>query len=404
MPNRLINGNDAQMIPVSQPDLGGNERRYVLDCLDSGWISSAGGYVDAFETAFANFCGTRHAIACTNGTVALHLALLAAGVGPGDEVIVPTLTYVATANAVRYCGARPVFVDSEPLTWNLDPASVEARISDRTKAILPVHLYGHPCDIGAILDIAAGRRIAVIEDAAEAHGAEYRSRRVGTFGTAATFSFYGNKLLTCGEGGMVVTDDDELALVIRRLKGQGVDPDRRFWHPVIGYNYRMTNIAAAIGLAQLERVAEFVDRRRAIAGEYRRILEPAGFSMQGEADWAKHVYWLPTVLIEGGLSERDEVMAGMAEAGIETRPVFYPMHVLPPHRDPEFYRPDEFPVATDVSTRGINLPSFNGLTSAQVELICDEFIRVAGRGPRPSNTPPAARLVGNTRSTPESRS
>ena len=244
----------SEFIPVAAPALIGNEKAYVLDCLESSWISSNGAYIERFETVFADFIGTRHALSCCNGTVALHLALLALDVRPGDEVIVPSLTYVASANAVMYCGAKPVLVDSEPETWNLDPARIEELINPRTRGIIVVHLYGHPANMDPILEIARRRHLFVVEDAAEAHGATYRGQKVGTLGDLATFSFYGNKVITTGEGGMVCTNNEVLARKVRQLKGQGQDPRRRYWFPIVGYNYRMTNIEAAIGLAQLERI------------------------------------------------------------------------------------------------------------------------------------------------------
>ncbi|HEX5576551.1 MAG TPA: DegT/DnrJ/EryC1/StrS aminotransferase family protein, partial [Gemmatimonadales bacterium] len=232
----------SRFIPVAAPMLVGNEKAYVLDCLDSSWISSAGQYVSRFEAAFADFCGVKHAVACCNGTAALHVALSALGVGPGDEVIVPTLTFVATANAVIQCGARPVFVDSEPETWNIDPALIEAKITPRTKGIIVVHLYGHPAEMESIVSTARRHGLFVVEDAAEAHGAEHNGRRVGSLGDVGIFSFFGNKIITTGEGGMVTTSDDTLAARVRQLKAQGIDPNRRYWYPVIGYNYRMTNV------------------------------------------------------------------------------------------------------------------------------------------------------------------
>ena len=238
-------------IPVAAPSLEGNEKKYVMDCLESTWISSTGEYVDRFEGAFAEFCGVKHAVSCSNGTTALHLTLLALGVGPGDEVIVPTLTFVATANSVVYCGGRPVFVDVQADTWNIDPALIEAKITSRTKGIIVVHLFGLSVDMDPVLSLARRRGLFVIEDAAQAHGAEYKKKRVGSLADVATFSFFGNKIITTGEGGMVVTDDASIANKVELLKNHGMDPNRRYWHPIIGYNYRMTNVAAAIGLAQI---------------------------------------------------------------------------------------------------------------------------------------------------------
>ncbi len=357
-----------KVIPVAAPVLAGNERAYVLDCLESTWISSNGAYLERFERAFAEFCGVRHAIACCNGTAALHLALLALGVGPGDEVIIPTLTFVATANAVRYCGANPVFVDSDPATWNLDPAAVAAAVTPRTRAVLAVHLYGHPAAVGPLREVCARHGLPLVEDAAEAHGAEYRGRRVGSLGDVATFSFYGNKIVTCGEGGMVVTDDDGLAARARLFRGQGMDPDRRYWFTVLGYNYRMTNVAAAIGLAQLERADWHMARRRDVAARYReRLARVPGLVFQAEEDAVKHAYWMFTVVLgDDAPADRDAVMTHLLDDGVETRPVFYPIHTLPPHREPP---QGPFPVAERVARRGFNLPTWAGLSPEDVESV-----------------------------------
>lgn len=358
-------------IPVAAPMLVGNEKAYVMDCLDTSWISSCGDYVEKFETAFARFCGTRHAVSCCNGTAALHLALLALGIGSGDEVIVPTLTFVATANAVTYCGARPVFVDSEPLTWTLDASLIEALITPRTKAIIAVHLYGHPADMDAINAVARRHNLFVIEDAAEAHGAEYKGRRVGTLGDIACFSFYGNKIIATGEGGMVATDDEKLARRVLQFKGQGMDFERRYWFPIIGYNYRMMNISAAIGLAQLERVDWHLVRRQEIASWYRELLNDVpGLSWQDEQEWGRHVHWLFTIILNDQLSLcRDALMAALEKRGIETRPVFYPMHVLPPYR--EAAQANAYPVAESIAQRGLSLPTWAGLTHEDVHYVCD---------------------------------
>ncbi len=257
-------------IPVSAPSFLGNEKRYVNECLDSTWISSIGAFIEELERRFSSYCEVGHAVSCCNGTVALHLALLGIGIGPGDEVLVPSLTYVASANAVRYCGAEPVFVDSDPRTWNLDPADLQRKITSRTRAVMAVHLYGKPAPMREILEIARARRIAVVEDAAEAIGASYDGRPVGALSDVAAFSFFGNKVITCGEGGMVVTGDEALARKIRQLKGQGQDFERRYWFPVVGYNYRMTNIQAALGLAQLEKIDEYLLARTEIEAWYRQ--------------------------------------------------------------------------------------------------------------------------------------
>ncbi len=349
----------------------GNEKAYTIDCLDSGWISSCGGYVERFERAFAEFCGVRHAVSCCNGTVALHLALMALGVEADDEVIVPSLTFVATANAVTYCGARPVFVDSEPRTWNIDPGAVEQFITPRTRGIIAVHLYGHPADMDAIRSVAERHDLFVVEDAAEAHGASYKGRRVGSLGDAATFSFYGNKLIATGEGGMLTTNDDRLAARARQLRGQGMDPSRRYWFPVIGYNYRMMNIQAAIGLAQLEMAGWHIGRRLEVAAWYREELQDAPkLAWQLEQQWAGRVYWMCTALLEtkSAAIERDSIITRLLKRGIETRPVFYPVHTLPPYA--EAAEKNAYPVAERIAERGISLPTWAGLTREDVGFVC----------------------------------
>jgi perosamine synthetase len=360
-------------IPVAAPALVGREREYVLDCVDSTWISSSGKYLERFESAFAEFCGVRNAVACCNGTVAVHLALMAKGVGPGDEVIVPTLTYVATANPVVYCGGQPVFVDAEPRTWNMDPERVAEAITPRTRGIVVVHLYGHPCDMDPILELAERHGLWVIEDAAEAHGATYRGRIAGSMGSLATFSFYGNKIITTGEGGMVVGDDDQLTSLVRQLRGQGQDLQRRYWFPMVGFNYRMTNIEAAIGLAQMERIDWHIGRRREIAGWYREELAgEKGIELSPEQPWAKSAFWIVcAVLDEDRFGPRDQVMAALDNAGIETRPFFYPLHTLPMYRD--LNEGKEFPVADDLARRGVNLPSSATLKREDVGYVCGQL-------------------------------
>jgi perosamine synthetase len=364
-----------RFIPVAEPALVGNEEAYVLDCLRSTWISSAGHYVRRFEIAFAEFCGVHHAVSCCSGTAALHLALLALGVGPGDEVIIPTLTYVAAANAVAYCGARPVFVDSDPYTWNLDPLLIEERITPHTRGIIAVHLYGHPVDMDAVLHIAEKYGLFVIEDAAQAHGAEYKGRRIGSLGHIATFSFYGNKIITTGQGGMAVTNDSQLAESMRQLRNQGGDASRPYWYPVVGYNYQMTNIAAAIGLAQLERVEWHLARRREVAQQYAQQLAAVyGIALQAQKQWSRSAHWMTGVVLGKHLAiSRDSLMKELAEQGIETKPFFHPMHQLPMYDD-RAQRPD-YPVAEQLASRGICLPSSATLTEEDVVLVCRQVIQ-----------------------------
>ena len=361
------------LIRVAQPRLIGNETKYVLDCLESGWISSVGDYVERFEKHFAEFAGTQFAASCSNGTVALHLALLAIGVGPGDEVIVPTLTYIATANAVRYCGATPIFVDSENDTMNLDPTKVKLAISPKTKAVIAVHLYGHPADIYSLKLICDPLNIRIVEDAAEAHGSSIGNAIVGSLGDVATFSFYGNKIITTGEGGMITTNSSEIDQKVRLLKGQGQDPDRRYWFSTIGYNYRLTNVAAAIGLAQLENIDTHLDDRRRIAAEYEHLLGPIGELIQlpTTREGYVNVKWLFTVVLGPEVSiKRDELIDELSKKGIETRPVFYPMHHMPPFFDQTL----SFPVAERLSYNGISLPTHGDLTQSDIEFVSKTFI------------------------------
>lgn len=356
---------------VAQPKLAGNERKYVLDCLDTNWISSNGKYIGAFEEMFAKFCGVKHAIATNNGTTALHLALVALDLKPGDEVIIPTVTYIATANAVRYCGATPVLADVCPDTMNIDPNDIERRITSKTRGIIPVHLYGHPAEMEPINEIAHRHGLWVVEDAAEAHGAEVLGRKVGGLGTCATFSFFGNKIITTGEGGMVTTDDDDLANKLRLFRGQGMDPKRRYWFPVVGYNYRMTNIQAAIGLAQTEEIDKALSDRATLAGWYNQALAhlQEKIVLPKQQSWAKQVYWMYNIFLkDGDEHKRDSVMRKLDEMGIETRPVFYPMHVLPPYREEATY-----PVADLWAQRGINLPTHQDLTQDDVHRIADSL-------------------------------
>jgi perosamine synthetase len=354
------------MIPVYKPFIGDKEKLYVADAVESTWVSSRGRYLDEFESGFSKFVGAGAGIATCNGTVSIHLALAAMGIGPGDEVIVPTFTYVASVNAIRYTGATPVFVDSHPEYWNLDPALLEAQITPRTAAIMVVHLYGHPADMDPIMDLANSRGIAVIEDAAEAHGAEYRGHKVGSIGFAGSFSFFGNKILTTGEGGMVVTNDEEYAARCRHLRGQGVSSTRTYWHDVMGFNYRMTNVAAAIGVAQLERVDEIIAAKRRIADRYRAALAVLpGVTFQPEMPWATNVYWMVSILVDAAL--RDGLMSFLRENEVETRPFFHPAHTMPMYAGGD----REFPVAERLGASGVNLPSFPQLTDAQVDRVCE---------------------------------
>jgi perosamine synthetase len=362
---------DVKRLFVSEPQLNGNEERYVLDCLRTVQLSM-GHYVREFEKSFACYVGVEHAIACSSGTAALHLALLAFGVKPGDEVIIPTLTYVATANAVTYCGAKPVFCDVDPLTWCMDPDDLRRRVTKRTVGILPVHLYGHPANMTRLRQMAESFGLWVLEDAAEAHGATYKGASVGALGHAATFSFYGNKIITCGEGGMVTTNNAILAERMRLFRGQGVDTSvHRYHHTVVGYNYRMTNVQAAIGLAQLECIPDKLAKRKEIAYHYRlSFMEhtDSGVVLQGHQPYVEHANWLVSLLLPEDV-DRDAVMAYLDTKGIETRPVFRCMHDLPMYEKNRLYIH-----ADDISARGISLPTHESMTTRDVDLVVSYVI------------------------------
>lgn len=357
-------------ISVASPVFNGNEKKYLNECIDTGWVSANGQFIRRFEEKFAEYIGVKHAVSCCNGTVTLHIALKALGIGPGDEVIMPALTYIATANAVDYCGAIPVFVDSDSLTWNIDPEAIEKAITPRTRAIIPVHLYGLPCDMDRIMEISKKYNIPVIEDAAESHGSTWNGLKTGSIGTIGSFSFFGNKIITSGEGGMVVTNDDHLYEEMKLLKTQGVDPTRAYWHLKVAYNYRMTNMQAAVGLGQLENIDWHLDQRKRVASLYEKYTENMKdyIDIQMVPAEAVTCYWMYTILLKDNVKKsREEVMKEMESFNIEMRPTFYPMHVMPP-----FYAEDShYPVAERISSRGINLPTHAMLSKDDVKYITD---------------------------------
>lgn len=361
------------MIPVAEPNVDGNELKYVIDCMETGWISSIGEYVKKFEKGFSRYCEVKHGIAVANGTVALHLALESLGIKRGDEVIIPSLTFVATANAVKYTSAKPVFIDSEPRTWNIDPEKIEEKITPQTKAIIPVHLYGHPCDMGRIREIAEKHSLRIIEDAAEAHGAEYKGKKIGSLSDVSCFSFYGNKILTTGEGGMCLTNDKKIAEKIEELKDHGMSKEKRYYHSKLGYNYRLTNIQAAIGLAQLERIEKTIELKRKNAHLYNSLLKDVkGITLPVEESWAKNVYWMYSIQLNENYSfTRDELMSRLRSKGIDTRPFFIPLHKMP-YLDEGF----KLPVAEKLGQKGVNLPSSTNLTRFQIKQITETISRL----------------------------
>lgn len=345
---------------VASPDISDLEVEYSSRAVRSTWISSQGEFLDRFETDFAAACGVPHTMAVANGTVALHLALLALGIGPGDEVIVPSLTYIATANAVLYTGATPVFADVRCDTWCLDAAHVKELIGPRTSAIIAVHLYGHPADMVALRAIADRHGLGLIEDAAEAPFATLDGRATGSLGDVATFSFFGNKILSCGEGGAVTTGDAALAARIRLLRGQGMDPRRRYFFPVVGYNYRLTNVAAAILCAQMERRDELLARRHALYREYdAEFGRDDRVELQVVDTRAVRSPWLYTMLVapDAGVT-RDDVTDALSILGVETRPMFIPLHTLPPYAH---LSTPPLPVTLNLAERGFSLPTSSTL-------------------------------------------
>ncbi len=351
-------------IPIYKPYLAGNEKKYVDECLDSTWISSLGKFVAEFENKFAEYTGARYATTVCNGTLSLHLALLSLGVGEGDEVIVPTLTYIASVNAIAYTGATPIFVDSLETTWQMDHKDVRRRITSKTRAILAVHLYGHPCNMEELYAIAKENNIFLIEDCAESLGSLYNGKHVGSFGDVACYSFFGNKTITTGEGGMLTTNDETLYDRARHFKGQGLAKHRQYWHDVIGYNYRMTNICAAIGLGQLEQIEVILGRKQALAEWYSQGLLNLPVTFHGAESNVRHSYWMCSILVYEP-SQRDPLRVALEKAGIETRPLFYPVHTMPMYSQ----KFQKHPVAESLGWRGINLPSWPGLEKNQVEFI-----------------------------------
>ncbi len=368
------------MIPVCEPYLTGKEIKNVMDCVKSNWISSGGKYIRKFEEGFSQYCGQKYGIATTNGTTALHLALASLPLKPGDEIIMPTFTIASTAFAALYCGLKPVFVDIYPDTWNINPDKIEEKITKRTKVIMPVHIYGHPCGMKEISRIAKKYKLFIVEDAAEVHGAEYKGKKAGSFGHLSCFSFYANKIITCGEGGMVVTSNKKLAEKCQRLKNLGFVKKKRFWHQEMGFNYRMTNIQAAIGLAQLEHIEQLVEKRRRNAKIYNSMLsDVSGLTLPVEKDGVKNVYWMYSLLIDKNFGmSRDRLRKRLNEVGVDTRAFFIPMHQQPVLKELGINIKGKYPVADAISRKGLYLPSGSGLKRKEIEYIC-ECIKKIGK-------------------------
>lgn len=370
-------------IPVNEPLLDGNEKKYLLECIDSGWISSEGPFVEKFERAFAQRVGRRHAIAVANGSLALDAAVVALRLGPGDEIIMPSFTIISCAAAVVRAGAVPVLVDSDPRTWNMDVAQVAARITPRTRAIMVVHIYGLPVDMDPLLALAQRHGLAVIEDAAEMHGQTYKNRPCGSFGDLSTFSFYPNKHVTTGEGGMLLTDDDQLAERCRSLRNLCFQPQQRFIHQELGWNLRMTNLQAAVGLAQLERLDEFVMRKRHMGQTYQQLLKnlPQVQLPLARTDYAENIYWVFGLVAEIPAGSAKHLMQQLQQHNIGTRPFFWPMHEQPVFQRMGLFSGETYPVAENLARQGFYLPSGMALSEQQMMASAEALSRIVNSHP-----------------------
>jgi len=363
-----------ELIPVNQVVLDGNEKKYLNQCIESGWISSEGPFVRQFEEQFAGRLGRKHGIAVANGSVALDAAVSALGLGPGDEVIMPTFTIISCAAAVLRAGAVPVLVDSDLTTWNMQAQQIAARLTSRTKAILVVHIFGLPVDMDPILSLAADHGIPILEDAAEMHGQTYKGRPCGALGEISTFSFYPNKHVTTGEGGMILTDDDGLAEKCRSLRNLCFQSKKRFVHEELGWNFRMSNLQAALGVAQLERLDEFVARKRRMGALYNRLLaDVPGLQLPlAGADYAENIYWVYGLLLEERVAfDAEEAMRRLRVLGVDSRPFFWPMHEQPVFGRQGLFAGESYPVAERLARRGFYLPSGMGISEAQIVQVAE---------------------------------
>lgn len=368
-----------EFIPVNEPVLDGNEKNYLAQCIDTGWISSEGPFVDQFEKQFAKRRGCQNGIAVANGSVALDCALAALKIGHGDEVILPTFTIISCAAAVVRSGAKPILVDSDPLTWNMNTDQIEEKISPKTKAIMAVHIYGLPVDMDPVMDLAAKYNLHLIEDAAEAHGLYYNNRPCGSLGDIGTFSFYPNKLITTGEGGMIVTDDKQLADRCRSLRNLCFQPGRRFVHEELGWNLRMSNIQAALGVAQLERFDEFRDKKRHIGKRYLELLgDIEGIELPAaKTPYAQNSFWVFGIVLKDELEfDAIEAMKRLNAQNIGCRPFFWPMHEQPVFKRIGLFENEHYPIAERIARRGFYIPSGLALTDDQIERASDALHRV----------------------------
>lgn len=370
------------MIPVNEPKLGPKEREYVLDCLESGWISSAGRYIEEFENRWAAYCGKKYGVAMCNGTAALEAAVASIDLQPGDEVIMPSFTIISCALAVVERGGIPVLVDCDPDTWCMDVSQIESKITNKTRAIMPVHIYGHPVEMGSVITLAEKHHLKIIEDAAEAHGAEYMGKKCGSFGDIACFSFYANKIVTTGEGGMALTNDETIAGKLRAQRNLCFQPQQRFYHTELGHNYRMTNIQAAIGLAQMEAIDDHLAQKRWMANAYTERLQGlAGLQLPVEKEWAKNVYWMyGIVLDESTEMNAVDFARHLKAAGIETRPFFLGMHEQPVFVRRGLFIGERYPIAERIARQGLYLPSGLTLNEEQIDDTCMKIDEIINRG------------------------
>lgn len=366
------------MIPVNEPLLGGRELEYVTECVRTGWISSAGRFIEEFEKRWAEYCGMKHGVAVSNGTTALQLAMECIDLKPGDEVIIPSFTIISCALAVIYNGGVPVVVDSDPRNWCMDVSQIESKITQKTRAIMPVHVYGHPVDMDPLIELARASDLVVIEDAAEAHGAEYKGRKCGGLADISCFSFYANKIITTGEGGMVLTTTPERAEKLRSLRNLSFHQERRFFHTELGHNFRLTNLQAAIGLAQLERIDELVQKKRHIAMEYaKRLRDVPGLQLPVEETWARSVYWMYGIVLDEDTGiDAAEFARRLGAHGVDTRPFFLGMHEQPALWDRGYYRDERCPVTERISRQGLYVPSGLTLTAEQQDQVCEAVRKV----------------------------
>jgi perosamine synthetase len=363
---------EKRVIPVSEPLIGSNVLPLVRECIETGWISSEGRFIREFEAKWAEYCGVSHGVAVANGTCALQIAMKALGLEPGSEVIMPSFTIISCAIAIIEAGCVPVLVDAEPETWNMALDQIEAKITPRTRALMPVHMFGHPVDMRRLMEIASHHNLRVIEDAAEAHGAEVGNRRTGGIGDMGCFSFFANKIVTTGEGGMVVTDDAGYAQRLRSLRNLGFRSERRFFHTEIGYNYRMTNIQAAMGVAQIDCIDQHIGHKRWMADSYGRRLEGLPISLPLERSWAKNVFWMYGVVLEDSVPfDAPEFARRLRDRGVDTRPLFLGMHEQPVLRDMGLFRDEAHPVTERLSQRGLYLPSGLTLTEEQIDRVSE---------------------------------